>query len=123
VSRIEPNLDGDAKLPRCSSRQVLFCLLLIGFLLYNPFAALVHSHTGLSVDHLARNRATVGASELAHYSPVTKNGLDVSEHLECIGDLVPVYTEQDSPLPILKASRQIFRLDFSPALYFRPPPV
>jgi hypothetical protein len=44
-----------------------FCLAL--FLLYNPFMAATSSPGGLNVRHPASNRATVGASELQHFSP------------------------------------------------------
>src|SRR5229473_1493843 len=46
---------------------VSFCLAL--FLLYNPFLAASSSTYGLNVRHPASNRATVGASELQHFSP------------------------------------------------------
>jgi len=46
------------------------CILLIGLMLYNPFAGLIGSSDRLSYDRMARNRATIGASELQHFSPV-----------------------------------------------------
>jgi hypothetical protein len=46
------------------------CLLLAALILYNPFAALCYSHGPIEVHTLQRNRATVGASELQHFSPV-----------------------------------------------------
>ncbi|HTP69790.1 MAG TPA: hypothetical protein VMJ35_12865 [Dongiaceae bacterium] len=49
------------------------CILLIGLVLYNPFAGLFSSNDALCYDGLARNRATVGASELQHFSPVTNS--------------------------------------------------
>jgi|SRR5215471_9422461 len=56
---------------RLSRRQALFCLVLVGLLLYNPFAGLCGANDGLSYEQLARNRATLGASELQHFSPIT----------------------------------------------------
>ena len=57
------------------------CVALIGLILYNPFAALCGSNNGFCYDRLARNRASVGASELQHFSPVsnsiTQTELDV----------------------------------------------
>ena len=50
------------------------CILLIGLMLYNPFAGLMGSGDGLCYDRLACNRATVGASELQHFSPVSNPG-------------------------------------------------
>jgi hypothetical protein len=46
------------------------CVLLGAFILYNPFAALCFSHGSVEIHTLQRNRATVGASELQHFSPV-----------------------------------------------------
>ena len=46
------------------------CVLLAALLLYNPFAALCFSHGTFEVHTLQRNRASVGASELQHFSPV-----------------------------------------------------
>ena len=46
------------------------CVLLAALILYNPFAALCFSHGTIEVHTLQRNRASVGASELQHFSPV-----------------------------------------------------
>jgi hypothetical protein len=45
-------------------------VLQAALLLYNPFAALYYSHDTIEVHTLERNRASVGASELQHFSPV-----------------------------------------------------
>jgi hypothetical protein len=50
--------------------NVWACVLLAALLLYNPFAALYSSHDTIEVHTLQRNRASVGASELQHFSPV-----------------------------------------------------
>jgi len=46
------------------------CMLLALLLLYNPFLALFCSHSHSSLHLPQRNRATVGSSELQHFSPV-----------------------------------------------------
>ena len=46
------------------------CVLLVGLLLYNPFAALTSASAGLAYQALARHRASVGASEMQHFAPV-----------------------------------------------------
>jgi hypothetical protein len=46
------------------------CVLVIGLVLYNPFVGLFHAGDTLSYEKLARNRATLGSSELQHFSPV-----------------------------------------------------
>jgi hypothetical protein len=45
--------------------DLCLALLLVGLLLYNPFAATTFSN-GLAYRSLARHRATVGASEMQH---------------------------------------------------------
>ena len=50
--------------------QLCVSLLLIALLLYNPFLALASHSDGLTYQALARHRATVGASELDHFTPV-----------------------------------------------------
>jgi len=61
--------------------QAFMCLVLVALMLYNPFMGLWGSNDGISYDRLARNRATVGASELQLFSPVssdtTQNELDI----------------------------------------------
>jgi hypothetical protein len=46
------------------------CALLIGLVLYNPFAALTSASNGLAYQALARHRASVGASEMQPFTPV-----------------------------------------------------
>ena len=58
---------------RVSHWHAALCVLLVGLMLYNPFAGACNPNEGLSYDHLARNRATVGASELQHFSPVSNS--------------------------------------------------
>jgi hypothetical protein len=97
------------------------CILLIGLMLYNPFAGLWGPVDRLSYDKLASNRATIGASELQHFSPVSNPTIqlewDVDVHRA--GLIVPVQEEyfvadrQESLLP--SADR------FNP-LRNRPPP-
>jgi hypothetical protein len=55
---------------RAHSLHVWMCVLLAALILYNPFAALWYSHSLIEVHTLQRNRATVGSSELQHFSPV-----------------------------------------------------
>src|SRR5271163_3675702 len=50
--------------------QIGICLLLVALIIYNPYLAGAESGAGLCVRHSASNRATVGASELQHFSPI-----------------------------------------------------
>ena len=102
--------------------QALVCLLLVGLLLYNPFLALMQPHTGLSLHRLPRNRATVGASELQHFSPVT-NALAAGElGVKNIGEIVAVVAEKKYPLAIGNPPSPVTLRGFSSNLWFRPPP-
>jgi len=98
------------------------CLLLATLLLYNPFIAGPRSGHSLEVCHPASHRATVGASEMQHFSPADGWGylaaLDV--------------TETGVALPLLDLAAQSFLVSssfplftqqfFGPGLWFRPPP-
>jgi hypothetical protein len=99
------------------------CILLIGFLLYNPFFALIHSPAGVSLRNLARNRATVGSGELDHFSPVAKQLTQgfLSVEFDFL-DLLHVQKEivyrsaADFETPHLSAPALTYQL------WFRPPP-
>jgi hypothetical protein len=107
---------GGKRRPRWPARV---CVLLIGLLLYNPFAALTTASDGLSYQALARHRASVGASEMQHFAPVKAE----SAHVD-----VSVRT----PTGELPAPREEARLDGGrvhlpllegmASLWFRPPP-
>src|SRR5215470_10242067 len=103
--------------PRCWA-----CLLLVLFLLYNPFFAAMHSSNGLDVSRPASHRATVGASELQHFSPANGWG--------CLsgGDFVVAAVPSPPPQPSAE-SFLVFPLIsliapqvFGPGFWFRPPP-
>jgi len=67
---------------RAQSLRVWMCVLLAALILYNPFAALCFSHGTIEVHTLQRNRASVGASELQHFSPVQDDIPQVDVNLE-----------------------------------------
>lgn len=105
-----------------SNRRVCVCVILILLLLYNPFSMASSSDGGLNVRHPASNRATVGSSELQHFSPIAGK--------DCGGlpDLAVAEVFTAPPISIdegLFVTDQTFLppLQFSPAsLWFRPPP-
>jgi hypothetical protein len=105
-----------------SRSQAVLCLLLVGLLLYNPFLALIHSYSGLSLHRLPRNRATVGASELQHFSPVTSTLAAELQAVKSIGVEVPVLGEKEFPLAAVDSHSAMMRRDFASNLWFRPPP-
>jgi hypothetical protein len=99
---------------------ICFCLAL--FLFYNPYMAAPGSTGGLSFCHPASNRATVGASELQHFSPA-----DGKDKLS-----TPAIAPAESFLSLPAPSSQTFQLSlqvaspeqqfFGSSLWFRPPP-
>jgi len=102
--------------------HVLVCFCLALFLLYNPYLAAPGSTNGLNVRHPASNRATVGASELQHFSPADgKHKLSTTaiasiEHSLSIPDLSSQAFEF---FPQVASPAQQF---FGSSLWFRPPP-
>ena len=102
--------------------QVLLCFVLVGLMLYNPFAALWGANDGLCYDHLARNRATVGASELQHFSPVTNSANSQTEldvDIPAIG-LLQIVTEEVSRGDLQEVV--LPQIEIGTSLWNRPPP-
>src|SRR5258706_15149861 len=75
---------------RALELRVWTCVLLAALILYNPFAALCLSHGTIEVHTLQRNRASVGASELQHFSPVQEDIQQADLNLESNREEVPV---------------------------------
>jgi hypothetical protein len=101
--------------------QVCLSVLLILLVIYNPFSALSGYSGSVSYDKLARNRASIGSSELQHFSPVSNPGLhsDVAvallsaELLRCAQESEPG-ADQREELPPEPAKLA--------GVWFRPPP-
>jgi hypothetical protein len=75
---------------RAHRLNVWVCVLMAALILYNPFAALCHSHSTFEVHTLQRNRATVGASELQHFSPIQDDTKQADLNLEASREEVTV---------------------------------
>ena len=103
-----------------SRAWLCFCLAL--FLLYNPFMAATSSQGGLNVRHPASNRATVGASELQHFSPA--DGRDkLSASATAIAE--PLVSLPEVSYHVFELFPQVVSLTqqlFGSSLWFRPPP-
>jgi hypothetical protein len=103
-------------------RHQWICLFLALFLLYNPFCGIPHSGNSLEVCRPASHRATVGASELQHFTPMDGWG--------CFPTADIAQAEVSAPLPtpvteILVVSIPVVRLPqqfLGSGLWFRPPP-
>ena len=101
--------------------RICLCVLLVALLIYNPFAALTGSSGRVSYEKLARNRASVGASELQHFSPVSRPDVKTEANVD-VPSVEPVRIEQEE-----KPARELgWVLPADPALlsevWFRPPP-
>ena len=96
-------------------------VLLIGLLLYNPFLALVHPSDGLAYQALARHRATVGASEMQHYSPVQGENIQSEIVIDEIFGKVVVESHNFASHN-LEDDRLPQRPELIASIWFRPPP-
>jgi hypothetical protein len=99
---------------------VSFCLVLL--LLYNPFLGAPFSTNGLNVRHPASNRATVGASELQHFSPAEGQdqlSTDANAAVEPLASFSEASSHAFAFFPQVVSPSQQF---FGSSLWFRPPP-
>jgi len=108
---------GGKRRPRWPARV---CVLLIGLLLYNPFAALTTASDGLSYQALARHRASVGASEMQYFAPVKAQSVhvDVSVRMPTGEVLAP---REEARLDGGRVHLPLL-LEGMASLWFRPPP-
>lgn len=109
-----------------SRRSIRFghvvCVLLVGFLLYNPFLSLIHSSSGLTVHHLSRHRSTVGAGELQDFSPQSKASAVNVLSAECVRELLVSPAQIELPVRMEYPPLRLVFSDFGSNLFFRPPP-
>ena len=96
-------------------------VLLAILILYNPFAAMYNSHGASEVHTLQRNRATVGSSELQHFSPVQNDIQQSDLNLEQIREEVAVpagsYVARG-----FEREEKIPQPDVASKVWSRPPP-
>lgn len=101
--------------------RVIVSILLIGMVLYNPFMGMAHLEDNPSYDNLARNRATVGASELQHFCPVSKGTPQPDAEVEA-RNAEPATTMVSYPLEMVQREESPRRPELFAAVWFRPPP-
>jgi hypothetical protein len=101
--------------------QVCLCALLIGLVLYNPFLLLTNQSDGLAYHSLARHRATVGASEMQHFSPVQSESVQPEIIVET-AVIEVVAPKNDYPLPIVEEEILLRQPELVANIWFRPPP-
>jgi len=97
------------------------CALLIGLVVYNPFAALTSASNGLAYQALARHRASVGAREMQPFAPVKADTAqpDVTAATEK-GEL-PATRGEEARLECGRVHLPLL-LEGMTSLWFRPPP-
>jgi exosortase/archaeosortase len=98
------------------------CLVLVILFLYNPYLAVAPSSSVLNVHHSLSYRATVGSSELQHFSPTNARKIlalsiaSVLTWLDSPASPIVVRVNEVSPHPAYA-----FEVVCSD-LWFRPPP-
>ena len=103
------------------SWRACVCVLLIGLVIYNPFIALRGPSGELSYEKLARNRATIGSSELQHFSPVVNPTVQPDLDVEVRG-AEPAAAIQKSQPGIVQQELIFVQPELCANLWFRPPP-
>jgi hypothetical protein len=100
--------------------QSMVCLLLALFLLYNPFLTAPRTAGGLEVRHPVSHRATVGASELQHFTNTISQELIDFDVPAVTPFLLPALSKRN----FLRASSEAHTPQkfLCASLFFRPPP-
>ena len=111
----------DKRKALASILRVCVPLLLIGLLVYNPFSALITHTDGTAYKELARHRATVGASEMQHFSPTQAESGATQVLLEEVFAKVIVVTDE-STRQISQEETLPPRPELIESIWFRPPP-
>jgi hypothetical protein len=108
---------------RAAYLRGLFCLALALFLLSNPFLILLRAPGDPSVRHPVSNRATIGSSELQHFSPVFGQDAPDTSSTQAKPERLPVRSER--PVRTERNDQEFLTAapEFSASLWFRPPPV
>jgi hypothetical protein len=108
--------------PSAEHMRALFCLVLAIFLLSNPFLSLFRAPGNTSVRHPVSHRATLGSSELQHFSPVSgQDAPDTSAH-QVDAERIPVRSERRVRIATNDQEFLTTAPEFSASLWFRPPP-
>jgi hypothetical protein len=101
--------------------QAAVCLLLVGLVIFNPYLAAPDTYANTCIRRIPSNRATVGASELQHFTPTDKRSVLIATDVALIErlDRVPRYSESyEDPMEAVFSPAQFQ----SESLWFRPPP-
>jgi hypothetical protein len=103
--------------------QVALCLLLAALVVYNPYLSAADSGVGLSVRHSASFRATLGASELQHFTPKDSGAILAATATLALAHFLQFRLAESSERPTGVTQRVAPPQQALPAsLWFRPPP-
>jgi len=102
--------------------DIVVCLALAFLFLYNPYLAVTPSSSVLNVHHTLSYRATVGSSELQHFSPTDARkifALSVATVLSWLDSpAIPIVNRVTEVSPHPACAFEVLCSD----LWFRPPP-
>lgn len=115
----------DVYKPGLRQRLTIFvCVTLAILFLYNPYVTLTSSSSGqLNVQHILSYRATLGSSELQHFSPPDERKIFATSI-----SVVPTWLASSVNF-LVEQAPEVFPHEFcayqlvSEDLWFRPPPV
>jgi hypothetical protein len=103
--------------------RIFICITLVLLFLYNPFLGMASSGAGLNIRHSASYRATVGASELQHFSPTNARKV-FAIPLVALLAWFELPTKSSASYPVELSPRpQYVSQCLCADLWFRPPPL
>ena len=98
------------------------CMFLALLLLYNPFIAIYCSHSQTSLHTPQRNRASVGSSELQHFTPVQQEQTQQSDvNVEAGREQVSAPAESFADRSFAR-EEELSQPDLVASVWSRPPP-
>ena len=97
------------------------CALLIGLVVYNPFAALTSASNGFAYQALARHRASVGASEMQPFAPVKADTAQPDVTVATEKGELPATRGEEARLECGRVHLPLL-LEGMTSHWFRPPP-
>jgi hypothetical protein len=104
------------------SWKICISALLIALVLYNPFLALTKHTDGPEFHRLASHRATVGASEMQHFTPVHAEKVELEAAVEVTGAASLTADKDETPSPDVLQEEALPQTELITSTWFRPPP-
>jgi hypothetical protein len=102
--------------------QLLVCLLLAALVIYNPYLSGVEAGAGLCLRHSASNRASVGASELQHFTPIDGRSVVASDAVALLQAFAGLAVPTSEPYKRTTEKVLVALVNLPASLWFRPPP-